>query len=299
MENEEKSLVIREVWDDEKKKMVTIKPEQARLAAYLHEQVTAGVFVTALAMKRIINERLYLALGAGSVQEYCDTMLPFGRMQAYRYKSIAERFEGILPELTPGEKEDGSSPIVTSTIQHDFNGIEKIGMMKLYELSRIEDADFSEIPTRGIVKIGNEEINIDAITEMTARTWNIKLAEIKRGYSARVNQLEEKVKLLESERIAIESREAEANSKIETARDLERLYGPLNSRYEAQLKDIEEVDKLLLRATSVIMKMKPEEEFPDGYFERLRSLFQRVLWLKDASENHLAMAIYSDRGLNE
>jgi hypothetical protein len=296
---EEKALVIREVWDDEKKKMVTIKPEQARLAAYLHEQVTAGVFVTALAMKRIINERLYLALGAGSVQEYCDTMLPFGRGQAYKYKAIAERFEGVLPELTPPEKEDGSSLIVSPGRQYDLKSLESIGYRKLYELSKVEDADFSEIPTRGIVKIGNEEINIDQIQEMTARTWNIKLAEIKRGYSSRVNQLEEKVKLLESERIAIESREAEAKSKIETARDLERLYGPLNSRYEAQLNDIEEVDRLLLRATSVIMKMKPEEEFPDGYFERLRSLFQRVLWLKDAAENHLAMAIYSDRGLNE
>ncbi len=298
MEQNEQALMIREVWDDEKKKMVAIKPEQVRIASMLQEKVTAGVFVTALAIKRIIDERLYLALGASSVNEYCDTMLPFSSRQAYRYKAIADRFQGILPQLSDGALEgDISSRNVTPGSQHDVNGINHLGYRKLYELTTVEDADFTEMPTKGVIRVGDQVIDIDEINALSAREFSKRLAEIKKGYSARISQLEEKNKLLESERVAIETREAEADSRLLRARDLERMYGTLNNRLESQLDDLNRIDDWLLKATSLINRQRPEEDFPDGYYERVRSILRRLEWLNESAQNAFALVIYSEKGL--
>jgi len=216
------------VYDETKGEIVTVSQETQLMAGHLHQQIMMGVLVSAVALKRMRDEKLYLGLGCQSMQEYLLTMCPVGRAQAYKYIRVADKFTGFL--LPESVQSTGHSDGVQSTGQ-----IEKIGFEKLYELTRIEEADFEDLREGKITSKDGRTMTVEEIREMTMKElmaevskWNLA----KQKLTARNSQLEEDIKMLKSELDTAKAQIDDVEAERENARTLELEWGKRAQRNE-------------------------------------------------------------------
>jgi hypothetical protein len=214
------------VYDGDKESFVTISQQQQSYAAYLHRQVAMGVFITALAIQRMFDEKLYLAMGCSTKEEYADTMLPFGRHQAFRYYKVAQKFKDFLAFNVAPEQQK----------ENEFSGL---GIQKLYELTQIEDKDLGNIVKTGklITKDGSE-YTIEDIKDMTTKEFAKTIREVKSKYSGKLSALLEENKLLKAERGLDKQLIESAEEKITHAQELELIYGAGASKLADKKKEI-------------------------------------------------------------
>src|SRR5690606_27082103 len=110
-----------------------------------------------------------------------------------------------------------------------------LGMRKLLDLTRVDDAIFEDVVEQGrLVMPDGSEYSIDELKAMAVKEFEEKLdmaREDKEAYRARNQQLQEQIKLLESERATDAKKFSDADAKLQEAGHLERLYGPAAKRY--------------------------------------------------------------------
>jgi hypothetical protein len=203
-------------YDAEQDKMISLTRKQIHLAGVLHQQMTFGVFITAVALKRMKDEKLYLALNCQSFNEYLLTMSPIGRVQAYAYVKIAERFQQFLPEIGQEGVREGVRDVQST--EH----IEDLGIQKLYELTRLDEVDFNEVID------GKGNFSLEEVKEMTVREFREEITKMKKAkdkYLSKSAQLDEENKLLFQENETLKKQVEEADKKIKILKDLETTLG--------------------------------------------------------------------------
>jgi len=223
------------VYDSEKEDFVDISPEIQRHAAYVHQQIALGTFSIALAIKKMFDEKLYLGLGCSSKVEYCETMLPFGRQQAYKYYAIGRKFQNFLP--ANGEN---VAPV---------RQIEDIPMKKLYELTKIDEADFEELMTKGEV----EGVSLDEIRKQTYNDAITELAKIKNKSSRRISTLEAENEQLKAEQKALDQKIDEANEKLQLAQEIQERFGEMATSIDDKHRMIKKAAELLTTASELML----------------------------------------------
>lgn len=284
----------RQVFDSEAGKLVPITDEQSHRAMWLQRQIEAASLVTGVALKHMRDEKLYLALGFSCFREYADTALPFGRQQAYKYVAIGERFAPLLPTL-------GDESVASMRHSNDDDPraeiLASLGNAKLYELTKIEDAQFEDIIDTGrlVMPDGETSYSLEELKTMNCREVArvVKEAQMERkAWMARIEQLEAEKQLLKSEAKSDEEKILKAEEQIEQARALELLYGKHNRSFEDTQRLLNETRTHLAEVRRRVFNCGITEESPEALktqlveiireagsiFSGMRGTFNDVVW---------------------
>ncbi len=140
------------VYDAEKGEFVKIDPERQRVAMALQQRMDVATLVTAVALKKIVDEKYFLELGYSSMKEYANTALPFRPSSAKKYLQIGRKFADMLPD---GWGEGERVPLLEDSSEENASKLSSLGVRKLLELTRVDDADFSEVVSEGVVKLAD------------------------------------------------------------------------------------------------------------------------------------------------
>lgn len=255
---QEHSLIV---YDAEHDAMVEVTREQQMLAASLHRQVVIGAFITALALKRIRDERLYVALGCHTFDEYTVSMCPFNRAQAYKYLKIAQRFEQLLPNMEE-LKEIAESKKVNKNSERFVQSTGQMGIEKLYELTRLEDNDLEELTTTGKLSTPDGDYTLEQMQEQTTREFTRQLKEIQARYSGKLSQLDEENKTLQAEKELLEKQMEQNQEHIQDAREIQKLWGRRASKIEEKREMLNEARKTLAYLQQIVFQINIQDDDP-------------------------------------
>ena len=219
----EKQLVHQlTVYDADEDKLVEISKEQQLEAMAVFQQIQAGVFISALGIKRMVDKKLYLAMNIQSKDQFLSTLEAFGRRQAYKLLAVATRFENVF-----GDKLLATG---TSTAENEEGAVNKfdgLGIAKLYEITRLEDAEILELAEGGEINIGDGKYTIDDLKRMGFKKLEEQFSKSKKKMQDEIAILSEENKTLKEE-VKIKNKQIEgADKKIEDAKELEIKYGPI------------------------------------------------------------------------
>ncbi|MEP0004550.1 MAG: hypothetical protein ABJ387_03650 [Balneola sp.] len=256
------------VYDAETKEFVKVSNEQRELAQFLHNVVQRFVLDTALILKRISDEKLYLALGASSFKEYAENHLTFSYRTAKDYLAVGRKFAPYLPELSL-ERAPGAL-----SEKEGVQNLEKLGIKKLLELSKIEDADFTEVISKGVVKLDDgTELDLDEINSSTSKDFKERIEEY-RKYNA---DLEAELDKLAKERDKALADAEQASKDSETGKKYKDLYGPRSKEYESFKSRIAVARNRALDLNQSLSQVKdlPAEEF-EALRDELRDLHKLI-----------------------
>lgn len=224
-----------EVFDADTKSMVVRTPDQQRLANTLLRAAEAATLVKAVALARLVDGKHYLDFGFSTFKEFAEMMLPVGYRSAQMYTKIGRKFAPLLPGFESSEAKPVSLLGESTGENGQILQVGGLGMRKLLDLTRVDDAIFADIVEEGrLVMPDGHEYSIDELKAMAVKEFEKTLSdarEDKEAYRARNQQLQEQIKLLESERETDAKKLADADAKLQEAEQLERLYGPAAKRY--------------------------------------------------------------------
>jgi polyhydroxyalkanoate synthesis regulator phasin len=276
------------VYDAENSQWVEVSHEEQRMAAYVHQQMLMGVFVTASAIKKVFDERLYLALGCQSREEYIATMLPMNRRQAYKYHAIATKFESATKLLTDGELKpidlsNGSVIVQSTALDETANNL---GFEKLYELSSLEDDEFAELIKTGKIKGENGEIDIQDILDSTVKEAKKQIADFKKKYSDKINQLDEENKLLKEEKKQLVKERDSSKEQVEDLKTDLHIYGPNATKLKDKAAHLAVAGKLLNEAHLAIVKAGVMASDPLTLRQDLGNMIKKIDEVRSILEEH-------------
>jgi hypothetical protein len=160
------------------------------VASKLHNIVLSGVLVSAFAINEIIKNNYYRELGYESAKEYCGEALPFDYRQALRYCKIATKFSETYNDMSNKMLEliysSNSLKEVTSMSLLPMEDANRIGMAKLYELSRLSNRDFEDIIIKGEKISGIDKADIE---RMSVRELHKRIMEILQQPISKENEI--------------------------------------------------------------------------------------------------------------
>lgn len=274
----EKRMEGMEVLDSETGKFVEITSEMRQMASYLHNQSTMGSFISAIAMKEILDKKLYLALGCTSKSEYIDQMTIYGRRQAYKLVAIASELTKQLPQLIQTNKtQNVHSSALTTENDANLQNLADIGISKLYQLTTLDDnKSFKELYENGKTTIGDAEYTIEEIKDMTAKEVTKQVSEIKKKYQDKLNVVTEEKKLLKSENDQLKKTIVDNESRISNAAELERKYGAKASLLNHKSELLKKANDLLNELRLVTFKINVTVDDPEGIQEDLISFVRKI-----------------------
>jgi hypothetical protein len=268
------------VYDEETEKFVDVSPETQRLAAYVHQQGLMGAFISAVAIKKMFDEKLYLGMGCQSREEYVAVCTPYGRRQAYRYYKIATKFDSVTKLLTgedlkPINLENG---LVTLKSLNGENGSEiaSLGLSKLYELSNLEDDEVADLIKKGKVDLPGGELTLQDIIDSTAREAAKKIAGLKKTYQSKISQLTEELKLKESEEKERRKLVEDLTIQNKEAKRIEAKFGDRATLLKHKYEQLEEANRLVDEASMVIRKCGVNEDDPAELQADLIRLLKKI-----------------------
>jgi len=259
------------VFDQDSNQMVAVTKEMHLEANALQQRLNATTLVTALILKRIKDKQLYLAFQCSSFAEYADTVLPMSYGHAKKYIRIADTFAPLIP----GEFEKGAS---THLLESDeINQLSSLGSEKLYELSKVKEADFTEVFSSGKVTLPNgAEYTLDEIKEESARKLAENMKEFKKGLTKKLAVSEENRLKAEGERDTYKKQVEKHKALVERSYEMEAKYG-------AEASKVSEMQFLLDKSTEHIRELESyfgqltiEENDPESLQEEARSILRRL-----------------------
>ncbi len=261
--------LTRNVYDLELEKFVTVSPETQRTAGYVHQQILAGSLITAMALKKIKDDKLFLGLGCQSFEEYINSMLPFGRSTAFNYLKVANKLESVFPNQL-----DSADPKV-QTFGHEVQPA-GLDFRTLLELTKFDDDGFKNLLKDGMAEINGETITLDEIKDMTARETAKAVKNIKEKYSHKVDKQAAQIDLLISEKQALQDT-IEANSDmVAAAEEKEKLYGAKASTYENKLRLLNDAEKSLADLQKLVVNANIDTEDSTNLQKKLVGLLKSI-----------------------
>ena len=258
-----------EVFDAESGEIVKRTPEQQRMAMQLVRAIQMSTMVQAVAVARVEGGKHYLDLGHSSFKEFAQTELPYAYRTAKLYLRIGKRFEDLLPQL------DASEGATLEALQEQVEESDEVapfaamGTRKLRSITTLDDDDFEQLSEekRLVDPETGDEWTMEELKEMTATDMTSLVEEHqreKRAYMARISQLEEEKKHIESERESDQKMVEDADEKLKKANRLQQQYGPASQRFDDQEEGLSNARSHMHKVRKHIMTFETSEETEQG-----------------------------------
>ncbi len=271
-------ISYRRIVDGETGEIVTLTDEQLALWPVMQRISDMSDLTKALAIFHISDKKLYLAGGYSTFKEYAEDRLPFGYRNAKRYVQVGKKFADMLPPIelskgTPVPRLD--EHIVDSDVSEAIGGM---GIRKLIELTRIDDALFDDVIEKGrlVMPDGETSFTLEELKGMNTLKMErvIKESRMEREkYQAKIQQLTEAKQLLESERDADAKRLGRMDEYQEEALYLRSNYGGTERGYQEQKAILEECHSIVLDLREKIERAHADCDSP----ETLRELATQII----------------------
>jgi len=254
------------VYDEETKDFVQVSKEIQSIAGAIHKQISMSSIATALLLKKMKDEKLYLGLDCQSFNEYVQCMLPFKERMARNYIRIAERFQKFLPEtVVIGDRQ---------RVAEIPENLQSLSLRSLVQLTNIDDDDFDEVTSKD---------NLGQPTPEFAKM----LQEVKKKHSGKISQLTEEVKKLKAENESSES-VAEREKRNE---EIERIYGAKASTLKSKRMLMDAARSCLNQAEQYLHQINVDDEDPAGLKKDMADLISRFhAAFKKGLNNYLFLA---------
>ncbi|MEQ8578178.1 MAG: hypothetical protein RIC57_09095 [Balneola sp.] len=260
-----------QVFDADSGETVAVSAEMRSLAFGLQQRLDATTLVTALILKKVSDEKLYLAFDCSSFKEYAETMLPFGYSSSKKYLIIGNKFAPMLPEF---DSKGDSNHLLESENVAELSGL---GYSKLYELTKVEDADFSEVMTEGkLVMPDGSELTLDDLRDMSARDVIEEVRKVRAPLQKEVRKYKEDALTAQAERDQYKSQLEKNKKLIERADELEKLYGEEAVRIGEIEENIRKADSYLRECEKYFNRIVIDDEDPESVKEQTLSLIRRA-----------------------
>lgn len=259
------------VYDADEDRFVKVTHEQRSLALALQQRLDVATLVTAVILKRMADEKLYLSLGFSSFREYAELRLPFNYRQAHKYAEIGRKFAEYFESEDPNVQSTARDSSKPGQITEDLGSL---GVEKLYELSQLEDADFSEILSEGKITLADgTELDLEDIKSQSVQDLNKQL-EKHRKY---IKDLEAELNTSENEKAKALKRAEQLEADSETGLKYREMFGEKSLEYQAQKSRLAEARSKLLDLNQTLSKIRDidPEEF-DSLAEELRSIHKMM-----------------------
>lgn len=295
-----KEEIIGEILDQETGKFVDITTDMQRHASYVHNQVLMGAFISAISIKKMFDDKLFLGMNCTSRDEYIDTMLPFGRRQAYKLYQVANKFDAVSQSLTG----NGLTQIVsgdasdlvhlsalgenTNETVENTNNIVGLGINKLYELTKLEDDDLKDLIKKGKIKIDGADVTIEDIKDTTAKELSRILHESTKKYKSKIAQQGEDINLLKEEMKSNEKELARLRKKDEDLDLIQKQYGPMATLIGQKKNYLNDAEKYLDIFQKIFINAGITEEDPEALRQHCQDIVRKIdQYHKNATDNYI------------
>lgn len=208
------------ITDEDTGEVVEITPLFRDEALQVHGQIEGAFWQMATALHRIVEDRLYLALGYTSFRKYCSDTLPFKFRQAYNYALVGEKFGLRLL------KDDNS-------VHSSAQSLESLGIKKLQLIASKAEDQIEKLISEGKIKVDGEDLSEEELT-------NRKVSELKEMLK-NSDKKAQRAELLEEQKKNVEM---ERDSLAQEKKDLKEWKDKHQERAEQQ----DEIEAILKRA---------------------------------------------------
>lgn len=266
------SFQLREVFDAESGQLVQRTADQQAEAHRLHSLMKMTDLAQAILLKKFLDGKHHLDLGYSTKEEFYQQELGQSRGYVSKKLKIATRFENIIPigNVSPGKH----LPNNDST---NLEVLNKIGLTKLYEIAKIEDADFEDVLTFGVVRFPDgREVPLEDIEGRTrAEIYKLVKNEID-GYKKRNSNLLNKTSELETELKEERKRVAELAAEQESVDRLDLLYGDQAATVQGLERLLKEVEEAARTTNRLLVRIKTNETTPEDLCLRIVQLHRII-----------------------
>ena len=260
------------------------KVERRRRASFLLQQTRVATLVQAVAIARLHEEGLHEELGYDTWKEFCDVELDMSAAHVRKLRTIASRFEGLLPESWTDEKKLLAAPEPADTPENErstsnASSLAALGVEKLYQLATLDEADVSEVVTEGVVTLPNGQTRtLDELRQQTVKAMGKDFREQKKLLKERAQVVEAERDKAIAERDALRAAHERAEETYETGKALERRWSLEQVGFEQQKKTITEAHDAFREFRRLAAKV---DVSPDSDEELRRRLWQMLQDARD------------------
>lgn len=270
------------VFDEESSEMVSITPKERDYAEYVYFQLKSSILQTAGALRKIFDEKLYLALGYASKEDFAIRGTDISYRQANKMVAVSRKFSPYLAEISEstgnGESRKSTS-YPESSESRKSTSYSDLGIEKLYKLSRLNDEDFEKFMTTDELGDGDNKLLMQEFRESTVRKAGEKLNSATKGYKKTINKQTDKISTLEEEVKLLKSENKVFVDQIEKAQELDAKYGAKASQIEHKGKllefaklSLDTLDEKLNKANI----LKDDPEHLTDFYEMLLSRIEKL-----------------------
>ncbi len=262
---------IMQVFDADSGETVAVSPEMRNLAFGLQRVLNSTALVTGLIVKQISDQKLYLAFDCSSFKEYAETVFGYGYSAAKRYLKIGNHYGPFLPDF---DIKGDTYPLLESK---EVAELSSLGYSKLYELTKMEEADFSEVMTEGkLIMPDGSTYTMDEMREMSARDVIEEVRKVRAPLQKEVRKYKEDALTAQAERDQYKSQLEKNKKLIERADELEKLYGEEAVRIGEIEENIRKADSYLRECEKYFNRIVIDDEDPESVKEQTLSLIRRA-----------------------
>lgn len=266
------SFQLREVFDAERGELVQRSADQQAAAHSLYSLMKMADLAQAILLKKFLDGNHHLDLGYSTKEEFYQQELGQSRSNVSKKLKIASRFESIIPiaNVSPAKQ-------LTENESVNLDALNQIGLHKLYEVAKIDDADFEDVLTSGVVKFGDgREVPLEDIQLRTRNEIAKLMKDEIDGYKKRNANLLDKNSELEAQLKSATKKADELAAEQEAADRLDLMYGDQAATVqglERLLKEVEEAARLTNR---LLVRIKTNENTPEDLCLRIVQLHRVI-----------------------
>lgn len=239
------------------------------LAANLHNQILLGVFVSAQALLRVWEEKLYIEFGHDTFGEYVEEMLPMSRGHAYINLKIARRF-------TPYTKLQNGK-VLSLESSNALQVTKEFGMNKLREMAYLEDDDFKALMDGQKLNMKDgASFDLADLREMVSSSAQEALVKYRREKREEIARLEESNRNIKEENKELRSQIDEMAEKVKGANEKEKLYGPKAVDITRRREAVKQANKLLDDSIHEMFSIRGDENDPENFQADIQAVIKKI-----------------------
>ncbi len=272
------SFQLKEVYDAELGELIQRTPEQQAIGHAMYNRMKQVEALQWAMVKIFIENDHHLDLGYSRRADFYAAEFGLGERAAQNRLKAGEFLLNLLPVSAHKQIQEAKEIKGLSADEvKNFNSLANLGTSKLSDMARIDEADFTEVLSDGVVKFSDgrevalEDIQLRTRTELN----NLFKAEIDSYKKRNANLLDAKSES-EAEIKRLQQEQDLMAKKIEDAERKEMLYGPKETNLEGYYQRVELATKAVRDANKIITKIELPEDAPDDLQMSVQALHKMI-----------------------
>lgn len=283
-----------EVYDADANQLVTRTPEQKRRSMHLFKLAEQAELVKWVALKHFFDGGGHLDFGYSTKGAFISNVLHEARRTVDKKLQTAAPFADLMPidtdgkELSSGRAQSAAFADVVETLseeeQKNLAKVNQIGMTKLYLFARMEEADFSEALTGGVVKFGEgrQDVALEDILQKSFRQWSADLKAERDALTSKMNKYRREKDEARAEADKLKAEKQENAETVKRAKEIEVIYQDQQLTIGQLYTAVHTAIDRLSHAGKVLTKIKPGDDakIPSDLESLITSLYNHISQLR-------------------